>query len=456
MNAAMITKGLAALMLTLAGTVAQAADPAQIERGRYLSTAADCVACHTTHDGKPFAGGLPLATPLGTIFSSNITPSKTSGIGDYTEEQFARAVREGIRADGANLYPAMPYTSYAKITDDDIAAMYAYFMSGVEADDHKAPETQLPFPFNIRLSMAAWNLIFLDKGQFVPDTSKSDEVNRGAYLGEALAHCGTCHTPRNFLMSEVSSRALSGGSLGTWYAPDITPDVNSGIGSWSTEELVSYLKTGHVEGKAQAAGPMAEAVDHSLRHLSDDDLKALAVWLKQLPSDGDKADSQPAHGWGKPVNYLSEVRGAPLPADHSQMTGPQLYDAYCSSCHQADGSGSADKVLPSLYHNTALGHRNTDNLVMAILKGVERAPDQPNIQMPAFEHLLSDQQIATLGNYLQTQLGNPEGEVTVARVAELRAGGAPSPLLKLARYGLIAGGIVLIALAFWLLRRRST
>ncbi|MFC6476349.1 c-type cytochrome [Pseudomonas asuensis] len=156
----MITKGLAALMLTLAGTVAQAADPAQIERGRYLSTAADCVACHTTHDGKPFAGGLPLATPLGTIFSSNITPSKTSGIGDYTEEQFARAVREGIRADGANLYPAMPYTSYAKITDDDIAAMYAYFMSGVEADDHKAPETQLPFPFNIRLSMAAWNLIF--------------------------------------------------------------------------------------------------------------------------------------------------------------------------------------------------------------------------------------------------------------------------------------------------------
>jgi mono/diheme cytochrome c family protein len=138
------------------------------------------------------------------------------------------------------------------------------------------------------------------------------------------------------------------------------------------------------------------------------------------------------------------------------MTGPQLYDAYCSSCHQADGSGSADKVLPSLYHNTALGHRNTDNLVMAILKGVERAPDQPNIQMPAFEHLLSDQQIATLGNYLQTQLGNPEGEVTVARVAELRAGGAPSPLLKLARYGLIAGGIVLIALVFWLLRRRST
>ncbi|MDE1167820.1 MAG: c-type cytochrome [Pseudomonas sp.] len=437
----------------LSANTALAADNAQVERGRYLATAADCVACHTAPAGKPFAGGLAMSTPLGTIYSSNITPSTTAGIGQYTQAQFARAVREGVRADGAHLYPAMPYTSYAKVTDDDIAAMYAYFMASVKPVDVAAAETRLPFPFNVRLSMAGWNLLFLDGQRFTPDPSKTAEVNRGAYLGEALAHCSTCHTPRNALMAEVGSQALAGSSLGTWYAPNITPDANSGVGAWQVDELVAYLKTGHAEGKAQAAGPMAEAIDHSLRHLSEPDLKALAVWLKQLPAVATPGVSKPPTAWGQPADYLGQIRGVALPQDHDQMTGPQLYDAYCASCHQANGAGSADKALPSLFHNSALGQANPDNMLMAILDGVERAEDQPNIHMPGFRSLLSDPQVATLGNYLRGQFGNPAGQVSSERVAQLRQGGAVSPLVALARYGMI-GALVVVLVGLLLVWRR--
>ena len=433
---------------TLAGP-ALAADEATIARGRYVATASDCIACHTAPGGAPMAGGLPLATPIGAVMSTNITPSKQNGIGNYTLEQFDAAVRKGVRADGTHLYPAMPYTSYVLLSDEDVAALYAYFMEGVEPVESRPPATQLPFPFNIRLSMAAWNLLFLDKGPFEPDPARDAQWNRGAYLARGAAHCGTCHTPRNLFMAEDGSRELAGADIAPWHAPNITSDANSGIGGWSVEELVAYMRDGST-AKSQAAGPMAEAIDHSLRHLTEEDLTAIAVYLKTVPPVRDAADSQPVFAWGEPSDELAGIRGGGWPQDRDEMSGAQLYDAYCATCHQAQGQGSHG--LPSLVHNTALGRENTDNLVMVMLAGLHR---QPDILMPGFAHELSDTQVATLGNYLIAHFGNPAASVTAGQVAALRAGGAASDgLILAARAGLAAGALVALLLIAFLLRRR--
>src|SRR5580692_631583 len=280
--------------ISLAGVAYAAEQPAHgdaaIERGRYLAIATDCGACHTAPGGKPFAGGLPISTPLGTIYSTNITPSVDFGIGHYTEEEFSRALRRGVRRDGANLYPAMPYTSYAKFTEDDAHALYLYFTQTVKPVEQRPPPTQLPFPMNIRASMIAWNLLFLDSAAFVPDPHQSPEWNRGAYLVQGAAHCSTCHTPRGFLMQEEASRALSGAPVGPWYAPNITSDPISGIGSWTNEEIAAYLRTGHLSGKAQAAGSMGEAVEDSFQHLTAADLDAIATYIKSVVAVHGSAD----------------------------------------------------------------------------------------------------------------------------------------------------------------------
>ncbi|MFI5447856.1 c-type cytochrome [Polaromonas sp. UC242_47] len=449
---------LAALLLALHGpAAAQAAanaDPALVQRGQYLATAGDCVACHTAPGGKAMAGGLSLPTPLGAIVSTNITPSKTHGIGNYTLAQFTDALRKGVRADRQHLYPAMPYTSYALVTDDDAKAMYAYFMQAVPPVDSAPPATALPFPFNIRLSMAAWNLLFLDGRTFSPDASQSVEWNRGAYLARGLAHCSTCHSPRNLMMAEDFSRDLGGGDVGPWHAPNITSDSNSGIGGWSEQELVSYMRQGYAANKAQASGPMAEAIDHSLRHLNEADLRAMAVYLKTVPAQRDAADTQPVYAWGKASDDLNSIRGVALPKDLNDMTGPQLYDAHCATCHQARGQGSFDGGLPPLFHNTALGRANTNNLVMVMLEGIQRQADTTEIRMPAFAKQLSDRQIATLGTYLGQRYGNPQARVSAEQVKSLRAGGGSSNLVWIARLGMLAV-VVLVIAAFFGLRRRQ-
>jgi mono/diheme cytochrome c family protein len=460
-NTTTLRRSLSALALVLASLNASADSPdaGQIRRGEYLATAGDCIACHTAPGGKAMAGGLPLLTPVGTIVATNITPSRTHGIGNYTLAQFSAALRKGVRADGANLYPAMPYTAYAQVTDADVQALYAYFMHGVQAvDAAPASRTALPFPFNIRWSMAGWNLLFLNNKPFVADPSKSAEYNRGAYLAGGLAHCATCHTPRNMMMAEMSSRALGGADIAGWHAPNITSDANSGVGGWSEQELVDYMRLGHVAGKAQAAGPMAEAVDHSLRHLSTEDLRAIAVYVKSVPAVHDGADSRPAYGWGAAADQLDSIRGIPLPKDLNQMTGPQLYDAHCATCHQARGQGSFDGALPSLFHNTTLGRANTDNLVMVMLEGVRREGaregETAEVRMQGFARTLSDQQIATLGNYLQKTYGNPRGEVTPAQVKALRAGGGSSSLRTAAWIGIALFAIILVAAIFAMIRRK--
>ncbi|CAL62680.1 Putative cytochrome c [Herminiimonas arsenicoxydans] len=445
--------GLMLLAFTIMNAHA-AADADQITRGQYLATAGDCIACHSVPGGKPMAGGLALPTPIGNIIATNITPSKTHGIGNYTLEQFSAALRKGVRADGQRLYPAMPYTSYAQVSDEDVQAMYAYFMQGVTAvDAAPAESTALPFPFNIRWSMAAWNMLFLNSKPFVADSSKSVEWNRGAYLSRGLAHCSTCHTPRNVLMAEDVSRELAGGEVGTWHAPNITADANSGVGGWSVAELVEYMRDGRTAAKGQASGPMAEAVDHSFRHLTPADLQAIAVYVKSVPAIRDAADTKPVYAWGEANNQLNSIRGVDLPKDLSQMTGPQLYDAHCATCHQASAQGSFDGALPPLSHNTALGRSNSNNVVMVILDGIQRHTATSDILMPDFRNTLSDQQIATLGTYLSAQYGNPAAKVTAAQVKELRSGGT-SNLVALVQGGMAVAVLVLIAALFFFMRRK--
>lgn len=431
-----------------------------VARGRYLATAADCAACHTApHGGTPFAGGYGIDTPLGKIFSTNITPSKEDGIGRYSEEEFARAVREGVAKDGSHLYPAMPYTAYAKITDDDMKALYAYFMNEVKPDDHKPQKTELPFPFSIRTSMAVWNLLFLDKTRFTPNPAKSVEWNRGAYLADALEHCSTCHTPRNAFMAEDASRLFAGSAVGSWYAPNITSDKVAGIGGWSDEELIQYLKTGNVVGKAQAAGPMAEAVENSLQYLPDEDLKAIVTYLKDVPAIG-SGDAPSRADLGKPSAVVeASLRG--LPGQAPDENGYHIFSGSCAACHQPEGQGNDH--YPSLFHNTATGENRADNLVSTILYGLHRKVGDHVAFMPAFgpdasyTDRLSDKEIADVSNYVLANYGNVAVKVTEADVARIRDGGEKPLIVKLAPLAApaaIVAAVIVLALIVWLASRR--
>lgn len=438
-----------------------------ISRGKYLAIASDCAACHTDPATKNvFAGGYAIHSPMGIIYSSNITPSKEFGIGNYTEEQFSQAVRDGFRADGSHLYPAMPYPSYAGLTDADIHALYAYFMQSVAPVDIKPQQTALSFPFNMRFSMIGWNLLFLHNKPFTPVESQDATWNRGKYLVDNVEHCSECHTPRNALMALQGGKALySGAMLGSWHAPNLTSDPVSGLGGWSDQDLAQYLQTGHVNGKAQAAGPMAEAVTNSLQYLHQDDINAIITYLRTLPPVRDPTQTKAASDFGTGTNTDTATRGIHpiskfLAADASGQT---LFDAACSSCHQPDGKGTADGFYPSLVHNTTLGGDSPDNLVSAILFGVQRTVNGKSVLMPAFGpysdvQTLTDKQIATLSNYLFKQYGNPQLSVTEEQVKTIRQGGATPLIAKIAKPAAIAGGVVvlllIVLLLAWSQRRR--
>jgi len=436
----------------------------QEEQGRRLAVAADCMACHTVPDsGKSFAGGYAINSPFGSIYSTNITPSKTAGIGHYSEAQFAHAVRDGVRADGGYLYPAMPYTSYVHMSDSDVAALYAYFMHSVAPIDTPAPTTALNFPFNIRLSMAGWNLLFLDNRTTRAAPLPTPELVRGEYLTNTLEHCGACHTPRNPLMAEIKGQALSGGMVGPWYAPNITSDTVSGIGGWSDAELVQYLRTGHAEGKNQAGGGMAEAVQNSLQFLPDTDLQAIAAYLKSTNPVRSEGEVRPAYEFGAAHSGEDQVRGmAPFNAHDSVRTGAQLYSGYCASCHQPGGQGSANQAYPSLFHNTATGMANSANLIAAILYGVDRQEGGHHVLMPRFDEVsyvaqLNDQQIADIANYVLRNFGNPSHEVSAHDVMIARQGGEKPLLAVVQPYivpAMVVGVLVVLAVLGWWVRRR--
>lgn len=435
----------AALTGMLLCGLAQAADnPGQdlIKQGQYLAIAGDCAACHTAPGGKPFAGGVAISTPIGKIYSTNITPSKADGIGNYSLAEFEKAVRHGVRRDGANLYPAMPYTAYARINDQDMQALYAWFMHGVAPVDSRAPQTSLPFPFNIRLSMAGWNLIFAKDTPYKNDPTQSAQWNRGAYLVQGLAHCSTCHTPRNALMAEESGKALGGASLGTWFAPNITPDDHAGIGHWSADDLASYLSTGRSPTGSQAGGPMLEAIDKSFSKLSPGDIQAIVSYIRSVKPQSDGAAPGKVATHVPPISDIALMNG-------TAPQGQQLYDSHCSTCHQPSGQGR--NGLPALMGNAALRRPVADNAVMAVLEGLTPTQGQA---MPAFGSAMNDQQVADLVNYLFKTYGDAGVQTTAQRVKQLRAGGASSPLLSLARGGMVAGVIIVLLIIGAVIRRR--
>lgn len=437
-------------LASAAGRVAAATGfaPEVVERGRYLAIAADCVACHTAPGGAPFAGGYSLASPVGVVYSSNITPSKQYGIGNYTEPQFASALREGVRSDGTHLYPAMPYPSYTALSDADVQAIYAYFLQAVAPVERAAPATALAFPFNARPAIAVWNALFVNDVRFTDDPARSAQWNRGAYLVNGLEHCGECHTPRGPFMQSREEDAFGGGQLGAWFAPDISSDPNHGIGSWKPQEIVTYLKTGRLDGKARAAGGMAEAVTHSLSQLADDDLQAIATYLLTVRPVRHSRASKPTFDWGRPASNEATLRGA-----SNQEQGASLYSGLCASCHEATGRGTPDQAIPSLFHNSTVGADRPDNLIAVILQGVDREAGGNHVLMPGFGddsyvQSLSDDQVAAVGNYVRASYG-PGADITVAEVSDSRQGGPASSLPLMNRVGMAAVLVSLTLLTLW-------
>jgi mono/diheme cytochrome c family protein len=374
----------------------------QIERGRYLTVAGDCAACHTLPgSGHEFAGGRALETPFGQLLAPNITPELQTGIGAWTDDEFVDALTNGTGRGGQRLYPAMPYTYYTKLTRDDALAIRAY-LNTIAPVYHPVEPNQLPFPFDIRLSLLVWDRLFFTPGTFQPNPDKSAEWNRGAYLVEGLTHCGMCHTPKNALGGDDGANALRGYALQGWFAPDITNDPRRGIGNWSVEEIAAYLKTGHNQTSA-ATGLMAEMVDLSTSHLTDADLKAIAVYLKDQPARGESA-----------------APSAVVKTEPKVMTmGAAIYADECTGCHGAGGKGTAG-LFPSLDGAPVVQQTDATSLLHVVLRGARSAatPGAPTgAAMPQFAWLLTDDQVAAVVSYIRNNSAPP---ISAAEVGKAR------------------------------------
>jgi mono/diheme cytochrome c family protein len=377
-------------------------DFTRIERGRYLAIVGDCAGCHTAPGGGDFAGGRTLETPFGKIVSTNITPDRETGIGDWSDDQFVNALTQGIRRDGAHLYPAMPYPYFTNITRDDALAIRAY-LATAPAVKQEVNANHLPFPLSVRADMAAWNALYFTPGTFRPNAGKSDEWNRGAYLVEGLMHCGACHTPKNLAGADKESERLHGGVLQGWFAPDITNNPRHGIGNWQVDEIVAYLKTGHNQNAA-ATGPMAEEVANSSSKMRDVDLRAVAIYLKDQASSDEKPPPPVAA------------------SDPAMKTGAAVYADECSGCHAPHGTGIAG-LFPKLAGMPGVQSDDPTSLIRIVLDGTrsvatDGAPTGP--AMPAFGWLLNDRQTAAVLTYIRNAWGTAAPAVSADRVATRR------------------------------------
>lgn len=386
-----------------------------IQRGEYVARLSDCVACHSTPGGAPWAGGLEMAAPMGLIFTTNITPDKATGIGNYSLPDFDRAVRLGVAKDGHRLYPAMPYPSYAKFTDEDVLALYAFFLHGIPAVRQENKAAQIPWPLNTRWPLALWNLVFSGAGPYQQERSGDIQWNRGAYLVQGPGHCGACHTPRGpafneRALDERSQLFLSGALLDGWYAPSLRGDLNTGLGRWSEDDIVRFLKTGRNQ-HAVVFGSMADAFNNSTQFMSDDDLRAITHYLKSLPGDPER--DSPA--W----RYETSVVAS---GNHLNTPGAQTFMEKCSFCHGADGRGKGPWIPPLAGSASSNGRENASSINVTlngsgrvVAKGV---PDA--YRMPPFREQLSDRQIADVLWFVRTSWGNKGGPVPQDQVKALR------------------------------------
>jgi len=385
---------------SLAQPLSAEAMQALVPKGRYLVAAADCFACHTQKDGPPWAGGMPFETPLGTIYATNISPDKTTGIGNYTRAEFHRAVRDGVGKHGY-LYPAMPYTSYRELMPDDVDAMYAYLMTRAPIEQPNKPTT-IPFPLDIRRFMTFWNLVNLRRDGFRLDAGKSAQWNRGSYVVNALGHCGECHTPRNLMMAMKRSQQLDGAVLEGIEAPNITPAGLAMLG-FDQATLPHFMQTG-LSAQGAMTYEMFDVVHYSTQHLTAEDLAAMATYLL----DGDTAAAKPV----VPVAVGPEL----------SAKGRSVYLEACSACHGAAGEGIPHVAVP-MATNASLRLASPRNVLRTVLDGLP-AQDFPGLErmqaMPGFAGLLSDQQVADLANWMRAGWGGRAPDVTPADVARLR------------------------------------
>jgi alcohol dehydrogenase (quinone), cytochrome c subunit len=389
-----------------------------IERGAYIAVLGDCAACHTAPQGPEFAGGLAIATPIGAVYTTNITPDKATGVGNYTFGDFERAVRRGIRPDGSALYPAMPFPSYARVSDADMKALYAYFMNGVRpvARPDKAPD--IPWPLSMRWPLTYWRWMFAPAVQSASVAASDDTLrDRGSYLVEGLEHCGTCHTPRGLGLEEKAltdkggPQYLAGGFVDNAVANNLRGDPLTGLGSWSEADIVQFLSTGRNARTAVFAG-MSDVVTHSTQSLRDEDLHAIAHFIKTLPgSDSERSFSfQPAVG-------------AALASGDVSRRGALDYLNNCAACHLSSGEGY-HQTFPALAGNPVVNAPDPASLIRIVLSGgaepaTAKAPT--HFTMPAFGERMTDQEVADVLSFVRSSWGNDAPPVDSARVARLRA-----------------------------------
>ena len=383
--------------LALAGPVI--AQQSAVQRGEYLARAGDCVSCHTAKGGAPFAGGLRLDTPFGYMLAPNITPEPETGIGRWSSADFYRALHDGVNKHGQDMYPTMPYDFYTRVTRDDIDAIYAYLRT-VKPVRNNVTVNHLYFPFDQRWSMAGWRELYFSEGVYRPDPARTAAWNRGGYLVEGLGHCSDCHSPRNLLGGIEKSKDFNGAVIDGWFALDLTSDIATGLGSWSVDEIATYLKTGVYRGRTTTLGPMAEVIRNSLSHLTDADLKAMAEYLKSIPPE-------------------SRLRTGRKAVDPTRARGAALYMDNCGGCHQARGRGLPG-VFPPLAGNGVVVASDPANILKVVDAGIPARGGF--IPMPAFKDQVTDQQVADIAKYIRTSWGNAaQPNVTPAMVANMRA-----------------------------------
>jgi mono/diheme cytochrome c family protein len=391
------------------GVPAELQSATQIEKGEYLTRAADCMVCHTTQDGAAYAGGRAFVLPFGTLYSTNITPDTETGIGGYSDQDFLDAIHKGLGRNHQKLYPAMPFASYTLMSDADALAIKAYLFS-LKPVHAPASVNTLSFPFNQRSLMGIWAAMFNPDQRFEPHPERSPEWNRGAYLVEAMEHCGECHTPRNLGFALNNRQKFSGAVQAGWHAYNISADPKSGVGGWSDADLTHYLSVGHADGRGTASGPMGEAVDESLSHLKSSDISAMVAYLRSVPAVA--------------TSDIPAINTTPAPASFADVgtaesRGKSVYEGACAGCHGWSG------VSPVLATATLTGTRGVNdptanNVAQIIIGGSQRHAADDAVYMPEFGSTYSNAEIASVANYVTARFGTKGSTLTAENVAKMR------------------------------------